>query len=173
MSPPAPPRGPPKVAVTAFFESEEAVVRAMERLVRAGIPRDMVEVVVSPRAAERFFRGRARARGRETLRGAGMGAVVGLLAGGLVGISVVAMPGFAPPGLQAVAQLLGPNAGSLLGAGLGAAIGAMTRQRPRAHDRRALERDAILLVVLGRPPGEAARVEREILAAGGTDVRAE
>lgn len=171
MSPPVTPRGPAKVSVTAFFESEEAVVHALERLVRAGVPRDVVEVVVSRTAAERFFRGRARARGRETLRGAGMGAVIGLLAGGVVGISVVALPGFAPPGLQAVAQLIGPNAGSLLGAGLGAAIGAMTRQRPGEHDRRALERDAILLVVQGRPPGEAARIEKEVLAAGGTDVR--
>jgi hypothetical protein len=49
---------------------------------------------------------------REVFKYGGIGGLVGLSLSALVSLGIVAMPGFAPPGIIAVVQLLGPNIGT-------------------------------------------------------------
>ena len=62
------------LVVTAFFLSPDAVDRALDALYVAGVPRDLMEVVVSRTAAAQFYGGggpgrrAARRPGRETFR---------------------------------------------------------------------------------------------------------
>ena len=50
------------VDVTALFDTPAAVERALDALYTAGTPRDLIEVVVSREAAERYYGG-AKGRG--------------------------------------------------------------------------------------------------------------
>jgi MFS family permease len=157
-------------AVSALFDSEEAVETAIVRLESGGLPRDRVEVVVSRAAAGRWYRGRARGRRGQPLVGAGVGAVVGLIAGTAIALSVVALPGQEPGTVAFWAQLLGPNLMSLAGALLGAAIGLFVKEPAAPVWRRALGSEGILVVVEGCDAAEAAAAADALTAAGGREV---
>ena len=55
------------LVVTALFDSPDAVDRALDALYIAGVPRDLIDVVVSRVAAQRFYaeRGPGRLPARE------------------------------------------------------------------------------------------------------------
>jgi hypothetical protein len=162
-----------RVAVSAFFEREGAVEDAILHLELCGVPRDRIEVVVSPEGARRWYGRRARAGRRQTLPGAGAGAVIGLMVGAAVGIAVVILPGRNPPSVVLLAQLLGPNAGSMLGALVGAVVGWFVPERPRPAWRRVVGRSTILVVVEGCSAEEVSRIEAGLAAAGGAELLAE
>jgi hypothetical protein len=160
------------IEVSAFVGSTASVDQALAALSVAGLPRDLVEVVVSRQAAERFYGGAVRPLGRETLRYAGIGGLVGLVLGGLLALGLVATGGFVTPGIGAVVQLLGPNVSTVLGAILGALVGAFVRRPAQARHARAAEAaEAILIVVLARTDREAAVVARALTDRGGREVR--
>lgn len=46
---------PVSLAVSGFFDNEQAIEQAMHGCLQRGIPRDLIEVAVSPQAAPRFF----------------------------------------------------------------------------------------------------------------------
>ncbi|HEX6939297.1 MAG TPA: hypothetical protein VF158_07780 [Longimicrobiales bacterium] len=144
-----------RAAVSALYDDPEAVDRVVARLVRAGVPRDLIDVVVSPRAAARFYPGRARAPGRDAMRYAAAGGLIGLIVGTVVSLAFVISPGFQPPGTAIIAQLLGPNLGTVAGALIGALIGLFVRRRAERSHRRAREApDAIVVVVTARSTEE-------------------
>jgi hypothetical protein len=154
--------------VTALFDARETVEDALRRLDDEGVPRDLVDVVVAREAADRFYRGIARRPRREVFKYGGIGGLVGLSLSALVSLGIVAMPGFAPPGVIAVVQLLGPNIGTVAGAALGALFGTFHRQRlDRRFARAAEQASAILLAVRTQSSGDAATLERIIAGAGG------
>src|SRR5262245_50564993 len=95
--------------ITALMSSSHAVDEGLRLLNEAGVPRDLVDVVVSREAADRFYRGAAQPPGREVFRYAAIGGLVGLLLSALLSFAIVAMPGFEAPGTTAFVQLLGPN----------------------------------------------------------------
>jgi hypothetical protein len=167
------------VTVTALFDEPEAVDRALDALYTAGTPRDLIEVVVSRQAAERFYasapRRRApRAQGRETWRFAGIGALTGFVGGVFLSLVMVAWPGIEAPGGLSLVQLAGPNIGTIVGASLGALIGAFRRQHPEPRHARAAEAaNAIVLAVLARSEREAALLGQLLGGQGGRDVRVE
>jgi len=168
------PRRPQPHSVSASFRSPEAVQAALEHLVRAGIPRDLVDVVVSPAAAEKFYPGRARERGRDSLRLAGVGGLVGLGIGSLVSLILLMLPGFADQGLTPYVQLIGPNFATVTGAMIGAIIGLFRRRRPDPrHSRAAAEPDAIIMVVTMRSREDAERTAKILARAGGAEPRIE
>jgi hypothetical protein len=165
--------------VTALFDDPADVERALDALYSAGIPRDLIEVVVSRAAAARFYasapKGQApRPLGRETWSYAGAGALIGFTAGVAISLIMVAWPGVDAPGGLALVQLAGPNAGTVAGAAIGAVIGAFRRQRPKPRHARAAEAaNAIVVAVAARSEREAELLGQLLAGQGGRDVRIE
>jgi hypothetical protein len=163
------------LTVTAVFDDRAAVDRTVDALYSAGTPRDLVEVVVSRAAAERYYadaeRG-IRRPGRETFRYAGIGGLFGFIAGVFIGLVMVALPGIQEAGNMALVQVFGPNMMTIGGAAIGAAFGFFRRQRPNPrHARAAEESGAIVLAVATRSREEAHVLGDIISAHGGHDVR--
>jgi hypothetical protein len=166
------------LVVTALFDSVEAVDRALDSLYGAGVPRDLIAVVVSREAARRFYgegtRRGPRAPGRETFRYAGAGALVGFVGGVLFSLLMLVWPGIDAPGGMAPVALFGPNVGTTAGAALGALVGFFRRQRPdRTYARAAEAANAILLAVHARGEREAELIARLITAQGGREAHVE
>lgn len=159
-----------RAVVSALFTSDAAVEQAIFLLELRGLPRDRIEVVVSPEGARRWYGRRARGAGRQVLAGAGAGAVIGLLVGAAIALVVVVLPGRNPPTVVLWAQLLGPNAGSMAGALIGAVVGWFLPERPHTAWRRVVGTDAILVLVEGCSPAEAPLAEEALSSAGGTAV---
>lgn len=165
------------VDVTALFDNPAEVERALDALYSAGTPRDLIEVVVSREAAERYYggtkgRGTPRALGRETWRYAGAGALFGFAAGVAISLVMVAWPGIDAPGGLALVQFAGPNIGTVAGAAVGAAIGALRRQHPQPRHARAAEAaNAIVVAVAARSDREAELLGQLLGGYGGREVR--
>ncbi len=164
----------PFTHVSALFDSADAVERLIPSLIWAGVPRDLIEVVVTPRSAARFGLRDSRGPGRETVRFAGVGGLVGLLVGAVISLGMIALPGFASPGTGAIAQLLGPNLATLAGAVGGALIGLFVRRRSKARHRRAAAAgEAVLVVVRARGQNQVTALLQHLREAGGRDLRTE
>ncbi len=153
--------------VSAFFPSPEAVDAVVARLLDRGLPRDLVDVAVSPAAARIFYPRLARAPGNMGFAYAGIGALAGLIGGSLVSLAIVAASGFTLDRTLALVQLLGPNVATLAGAVLGGLVGLFTRQKPAVPFGRVGDRDAILLVVSGLDPTQVIPIKDFIAKAGG------
>lgn len=173
-------RSPEPLVVSALFNAPDAVDRTLDALYSAGVPRDLIEVVVSRVAAERFYGASAAGRtnlrkpGRETFRFAGAGALIGFVVGVLFSLLMLMWPGIEAPGALAPVALFGPNVGTTLGAALGALVGSTRRQRPDARFARAAEAEnAILLAVRTRGTREAELLARLIQSQGGAAGRIE
>lgn len=166
--------------VTALLDDPADVDLALDALYTAGIPRDLIEIVVSRDAAERFYAGDGRRRrvrrqsGRESFRWAGIGGLVGFVAGVALSFVMVAWPGMDAPGGLALVQLLGPNFGTVTGATLGAVFGWFRRQRPDPRHARAAEAShAIVVAVTARDEREVATLAGLLADNGARDVRRE
>ncbi len=164
----------PAYAVSALFDDPADVDRALARLTRAGVPRDLVDVVVSPAAARRHYPDRARSLGREAIRFAGIGGLIGLIVGAILSLLIIIPPGFADPGLGAVVQLLGPNFATVTGALIGAVIGLFVHRRAERRYARAAEApDSIVVVATARTLEEERALARILAASGGREPRLE
>jgi hypothetical protein len=167
------------LTVTTLFDDSAAVERALDSLYTAGTPRDLVQVVVSRDAAQRFYsdaRGKLTARppGRETWRYAGIGGLIGFVGGVIMSIIMVAWPGIEAPGGLALVQVFGPNVATMAGAAIGAVLGATRRRKPDPRHARAAEAaNAIVLAVSARGEREAGLLSQLLRAQGGRDVRVE
>ncbi len=167
------------LTVTALFDDPVKVEQALDALYEAGTPRDLIEVVVSREAAERFYaklpgRQAPRSPPRETWRFAGIGALGGFVGGVVISLVMVAWPGIDAPGGLSLVQVAGPNIGTMAGAAVGATVGAFRRQRPQArHARTAEAADAIVFAVATRTEREAELIGQLLESQGGRDVRRE
>lgn len=158
------------LTVTALFDSRADVEKALDALYTVGMPRDLVEVVVSREAATLFPAGAARRGGRETFRFAGIGGLAGLLVGAAISLGMVAWPGLDAPGQQAIVQLLGPNFGLVTGAALGATIGFFRHGRPDPRHARAAEAaGAIVVAITVRSAEEVAVITQLLVQCGGRE----
>jgi hypothetical protein len=162
------------LTVTALFDSAAGVDAALDALYNAGMPRDLVDVVVSPEAAAHFRAGFVRGPGRETFRFAGIGGLAGLSLGAAISLVMVAWPGLDAPGGQAIEQLLGPNVGLVAGAALGACVGFFLYRSPdKRHARAADAAGAIVVAVATRSQAEGVLIARLLTESGGRDARFE
>lgn len=154
--------------VTAVFPDRGATESAVSAALRAGLPRDRVEVVVTPAVAGREF-GDVRPRPRHrAVVSAAVGGLIGLVLGILVGLVLVLLPGYHDPGGLAFAQLLGPNLTTLGGALVGAVIGFFRRGPPPPHHDRVDEApDGVLVSVSARSEEEVELLARLLGEAGG------
>lgn len=156
-------RGGRKLALTkaasAFFDSTSGVDEALRRLSVAGVPRDLIEIAVSAEAAGHFYGRSARGSRRQTVRYAAIGGLVGLIAGSLLSLILIAIPGFNAPGITSLVQLIGPNVATIMGALIGALIGVFVqRLGPTAHRRVMSQPSSILIVVAWQDSKQAAGI---------------
>jgi hypothetical protein len=162
------------VAVTALFDSANAVDAALARLYNAGVPWDLMEVVVSRSAAERFYSGLARTPGREVFRYAGIGGLVGLIVGATISLVMLALLGEVHERSAAIVQLLGPNFMTIVGALLGGVYGLFQRRPPQPYYARLAEATSAILVAVAARTTEQTEVVKQILVdAGGREPRVE
>ena len=155
--------------ISAFFTEPAQVERAVADLVVSGVPRDLIDVVVSPEANRAHYGGRARRLGSQTVRFAGAGALIGLLIGVVLSLEIILVfPGAEPPARElSVTQLLGPNVAMMIGLVLGALFGAFVRRRPGGPLARVRGRDEVLVAVRGMPVERVPDVSATLEAAGG------
>jgi len=147
-------RRPPTTPVFTYFATPAEVSDALRPLARLGVPRDLIDVVVTQPAADRLYQGKHRAM-RPLWRFASIGGLLGLGGGALVAFILIAWPGFASAGPFAYALLFTPMITVLLGALIGMSISFFTKRRPSDWRLRIPppDNDEILLVVRAR--GEA------------------
>ncbi|MBI6545825.1 MAG: hypothetical protein HY692_03465 [Cyanobacteria bacterium NC_groundwater_1444_Ag_S-0.65um_54_12] len=155
------------IGVSAFFRSPELVEQVAKGLVQHGLPRDLIDITVSPIAAERYYSRRVRSSGTMVFPYAGGGALIGLLVGVLIALAVMAVPGYTRSWTFSVAQLLGPNVATLVGAIVGGLWGIFTPRHLGEPFRRVCERDEILLVITGVDSAQAVPVRDYLTRAGG------
>ena len=156
-----------RLVVTALFDTADAVDAAVRGLQVAGVPRDTVEVIVSRAASDRFYAGRARPPGHEMFRWAGIGGITGLLVGAAISFIILALPEDVGPGPAAIAQLVGPNLSTVLGAVLGGLFGRMRRRRPNPWYARAAESPESIVLAVRAGDEEEARDIAQLLTDGG------
>lgn len=153
--------------ISVFFDSEQAVKQAVTEVVNQGVPRDLIDVAMSEKLKDRFFRGFGQPFRDSVFSFAGRGALFGLVTTAAFSVGLSLLPGFQPPGLMSMVQLLGPDVGIVLGGALGAVYGFMRRSHPKPQHLRALNRDALLLLVHLRPRADAERLQELLVRLGG------
>jgi hypothetical protein len=144
-------RRPPVTPVFGYFRTPAAVQQALPPLARLGVPRDLIDVVVTPRAAAQMYAGKRRAM-RPLWKFASIGGILGLGCGAFVAVVLIARPGFAAPGPFAYALLFTPMVTVLLGALTGVILSFLTTRKPSDWRLKIPppDSDEILLVVRAR-----------------------
>jgi len=108
--------------VVALYDDGSDAQRAVQDLVDSGFDRESISVL-----ARHIEEGEATPSGNQAAEGAGIGAAIGLVFGGvgglLVGLGALAIPGIGP--IVAAGPLIAALTGAGIGAGTGAIIGAL------------------------------------------------
>jgi hypothetical protein len=125
---------PRTTPVWAYFDTPAQVRALLPSLAQLGVPRDLIDVVVSERGAETLYGGKPLAL-RPIWRFASIGGLLGLLGGAFVAVVLISGPGFAPAGPLAYALLFTP----MITVTVGVVIGMLTAvvKKPRPSDWRA------------------------------------
>ena len=144
-------RRPGMTPVYAFFLTPAAVTDTLPALSGLGVPRDLIDVVVTEPAAQKMYAGKRRPM-RPMWRFASIGGILGLGSGALVAFVMIAWPGFAPPGPFAYALLFTPMITTLSGSLVGVIASFLTTRKPSDWRLRIPppDNDEILLVVRAR-----------------------
>jgi hypothetical protein len=144
-------RRPATTPVYAFFANPTAVSDVLPSLAHLGVPRDLIDIVVTETAAEQMYAGKRRAM-RPLWRFASLGGVLGLGGGALVAFVIIAWPGFAAAGPFAYALLFTPMITTFVGALIGVVVSFLTKRKPSDWRLRIPPPDnnEILLVVRAR-----------------------
>jgi hypothetical protein len=159
--------------VTAVFTTRPDAARAVDELVRAGISRDAISLLVAEAARGQHFKvveGDKAAAG--AIGGGVVGGVLGGLAAGLVAIGVIVAPGL---GLVAVGPLLAALAGVGAGGAAGGLVGGLVGLGIPEHHAKAMDekvtRGGILIAVSTVDRAQQDAVE-QVLARAGANVTA-
>lgn len=165
---------PESFTISGFFAQEQAVENTMLACLHRGVPRDLIDVAVSEKAAPHFFGGRAATNRDGWFSWTGRGALAGLLISAVLSLVIVLLPGFNPSKLMAMVQLLGPDIGIIVGAALGALYGWLKPDDIKPQLLRARERnDAVLMLVHLQPRNEAETIRSIFAQLGGEAIRVE
>lgn len=144
-------RRPPTTPVFGYFATPAAVQSVLPPLAALGVPRDLIDVVVTQKAADAMYAGRRRAM-RPLWKFASIGGMFGLGGGALVAFMLIAWPGFAAAGPFAYALLFTPMIAVAVGALIGVIFSFLTKRRPSDWRLRIPPpgNDEILVVVRAR-----------------------
>jgi hypothetical protein len=166
------PRRPRAVPTWGYFRSAAAVDALLPELSRLGVPRDLIEVVVTPRGAASQYGGRALAP-RPVWKFVSLGGLLGLLAGAFGGLFLIARPGFDDAAHLAYALLFTPMITTTAGAVVGLAAALLASPKPSAWRSRIVPPgdDELLVVVRARGEDQVALVLDALRTAGGRDAQ--
>lgn len=165
---------PPSFTVSAFFSAEAQINQAIAACLHRGIPRDLIDVAVSNKAAKRFYAGSAGPNRDSWFSWAGRGALAGLLLSAGMALIILLVWGYQTSKPMAMVQLLGPDLGVIIGAVLGALYGWLKPGDQQPQFARALHReDAALLLVHLQPAAEAEAISALLRQYGGDTVLVE
>jgi hypothetical protein len=157
------------LAVSGFFTQREQVDQALSACLGLGIPRDLIDVAISEKAASKFKQLKAKRNTDHWFAWTGRGALIGLLISILLTLGIVMLKGYEISDSMALVQLLGPDIGIIVGAAIGAIYGWMIESDNNVLMQRADEReDAMLFLVYLQPQEEAEKI-RQILADHGAE----
>lgn len=144
-------RRPPTTPVFGYFATPTDVKEVLPPLARLGVPRDLIDVVVTEPAAERMYAGKRRAM-RPLWRFASIGGLLGLGGGAFVAFVLIAWPGFAAAGPFAYALLFTPMITVAVGSLIGVIASFIAKRKPSDWRLRIPPpaNDEILVVVRAR-----------------------
>jgi hypothetical protein len=146
-------RRPPTTPVYAYFNTPADVNAALPSFAHLGVPRDLIDVVVTEPAADRMYAGKRRAM-RPLWRFASIGGILGLGFGAFVAFVLIAWPGFAPAGPFAYALLFTPMITITLGAAVGAITSFFIKRKPSDWRLRIPPPDSTEILVVARARGD-------------------
>ena len=156
--------------IAAVFSSRLEADRAVEDLVRAGIGRGAISLLVAESSRGQHFKV---VEGDKAAQGAIGGGVVGGTVGLLAGIGLLAIPGLGP------FIAAGPIVAALAGAGAGGAVGTLTgalvgmgipEYEAKRYESIVHENGKALLAVHADNREWADKAKHIMKAAGGTDI---
>jgi hypothetical protein len=161
-------RRPPTTPVYAYFATPAAINDALPHIARLGVPRDLIDVVVTENAAERMYAGKRRAM-RPLWKFASIGGILGLAGGAAVAVILIAWPGFAPAGPFAYALLFTPMITVVSGAAIGVIMSFLAKRKPSDWRLRIPPPDnsEILMVVRARGDEQIALAQMTLQEQGG------
>lgn len=160
--------------MTAIFDDAHRAARAIDELIRHGLQRDAISVVMAdhvqddgpdPDASKELVE----RKGTRAERGAWLGALVGA-SGMALGATALAIPGILALGPLA-ALLAGAGAGAVSGGALGALIGIGVSRDVAEVYHRSLEGGAVM-VGAEVPVDRRAEIEKVLEASGGRSTMA-
>ncbi|MES3032452.1 MAG: hypothetical protein V4813_00490 [Gemmatimonadota bacterium] len=161
-------RRPPVTPVFGYFATPTEVKEVLPPLARLGVPRDLIDVVVTQPAAERMYAGKRRAM-RPLWRFASIGGILGLGGGALVAFVLISWPGFAAAGPFAYALLFTPMITVAVGSLIGVFASFLTKRKPSDWRLRIPppSNDEILVVVRARGEEQVGLVLQVLQQQGG------
>lgn len=161
-------RRPPTTPVFGYFPTPDAVKLVLPPLARLGVPRDLIDVVVTQKAADQMYSGKRRSM-RPLWKFASLGGVFGLAGGALVAFVLIAWPGFAAAGPFAYALLFTPMITVLVGSLIGVVLSFLTKRRPSDWRLRIPPpaNDEILVVVRARGEEQVTLALQALMDMGG------
>ena len=161
-------RRPPTTPVFGYFGTPTEVKEVLPPLARLGVPRDLIDVIVTQPAADRLYSGKRRAM-RPLWRFASIGGLLGLGGGAFVAFVLIAWPGFAAAGPFAYALLFTPMITVAVGVLIGVIASFLTKRKPSDWRLRIPPpaNDEILVVVRARGEEQINLVLDVLLQQGG------
>ena len=165
-------RQPTSALASAFYASPSEAEQALLVLEDSGVPRDLIEIAVTEEGAAHYDGRVRRDAGRETVRYAAIGGLIGLVAGAGASLLMLALPGRTELDGTIVVQLLGPNVSAIAGALLGALLGLFVRREvdPRLHRARGAG-TGVLIAARARTQDEAQSLLTLLRTCGGEAAR--
>lgn len=162
-------RRPPVTPVYGYFPTPSSVKLVLPPLARLGVPRDLIDVIVTQTAANSMYAGKRRAM-RPLWRFASIGGLLGLVGGGAVAFVLIAWPGFAAAGPFAYALLFTPMITVVVGVLIGVIVSFLTKRKPSDWRLRIPPpgNDEILVVVRARGEEQIALVLQVLREQGGS-----
>jgi hypothetical protein len=161
------PRRPRAEPTWAYFRSAAQVDALLPSLATLGVPRDLIEVIVTPAGAQAQYAGKALAP-RPVWRFVSLGGLLGLLGGAFVALVLIARPGFDDTASLAFALLFTPMITTTAGALVGLLAALLAPPRPAGWRSRIVPpADDELLVVVRARGDEQIRLVLEALRDGG------
>ena len=161
----------PSLAVSGFFTQRQQLDKALSACLSLGIPRDLIDVAISEKAADKFKQLKAKRNTDHWFAWTGRGALIGLLISIIFSLGILLIKGYEISDSMAIVQLVGPDIGIIVGAVLGAIYGWFIESDNNVLMQRADERDdAMLFLVYLQPSGEAEKVRDILVDNGGESV---
>lgn len=159
--------------VLAVFEETDKAIAALNGLRDDGFTADQVSVVARDEATTRAMADNSELVSAEAGKGALVGTLLGGLAGWLIGLSSLAIPGIGPViGAGIIGAAL---AGAGIGAAAGGLIGALGAYGIPEEDARGYEEEVrqgrVLLTVHAADDRQTLRADTILTGAGGQQVR--